>query len=108
MECPCVAPLCYVSATDFSTGRIQNQGTDFIGNDYIMLSSLLFRFSVPWGKSQFKKGSDWWKWSIWNRVMRSQPIRIQLGKILQENLAGQGGREKANLRKAVIGGNLAF
>ena len=49
--------------------------------------------------------------------MGSQPIRIQLGKILWENLAGnscgkilrenlvgQGGREKANLRKAVIGG----
>ena len=30
------------------------------------------------------------------------------GKILQENLAEQGGGEKANLRKAVIGGNLAF
>ena len=30
------------------------------------------------------------------------------GKILQENLVGQGGGEKANLRKAVIGGNLAF
>ena len=53
--------------------------------------------------------------------MGSQPIRIQLrkilrenlvgkscGKILQENLAEQGGGEKANLRKAVIGGNLAF
>ena len=38
------------------------------------------------GKSQFKKGSDWWKFSIWNRVMGSQPIRIQLRKILQENL----------------------
>ena len=25
--------------------------------------------------------------SIWNRVMGSQPIRIQLGKILRENLA---------------------
>ena len=50
--------------------------------------------------------------------MGSKPIRIQLrkilrenlvgnscGKILWENLAGQGGREKANLRKAVIGGN---
>ena len=92
--------------------------------------------------------------SIWNREMGSQPIRIQLGKILQENLAGnscgkilqeilagkswgdgeptnqdparenlvgkscgkflqenlagQGGGEEANLRKAVIGGNLAF
>ena len=73
------------------------------------------------GKSQFKKGSDWWKFSIWNRVMGSQPIRIQLGKILQENLAGNSCRkilwenlveqapgEKANLRKAVIGRNLAF
>ena len=30
------------------------------------------------------------------------------GKILQENLVGQGGGEKANLRKAVIGGSLAF
>ena len=53
--------------------------------------------------------------------MGSQPIRIQLGKILwenlmgnscrkilQENLAGQGGEEKANLRKTVIGRNLAF
>ena len=39
--------------------------------------------------SQFKKGSDWWKFSIWNRVMGSQPIRIQLGKILGENLAGK-------------------
>ena len=29
-------------------------------------------------------------------------------KFLQENLVGQGGGEKANLRKAVIGGNLAF
>ena len=86
------------------------------------------------GKSQFKKGCDWWKFSIWNRVMGCQPIRIQLGKILwenlagnscgkilreivvgkscgkflRENLAGNGGGEKANLRKAVIGGNLAF
>ena len=86
------------------------------------------------GKSQFKKGSDWWKFSIWNRVMGIQPIRMQFRKILRENLAGnscgkilqeipaekscrkllqeilvgQGGGEKANLRKAVIGGNLAF
>ena len=30
------------------------------------------------------------------------------GKILWERLAEQGGGEKANLRKAVIGGNLAF
>ena len=44
------------------------------------------------GKSQFKKSSDKWKFSIWNRVMGSQPIRIQLGKIfrkiLREILAG--------------------
>ena len=33
---------------------------------------------------------------------------IQLRKILWENLVGQGGGEKTNLRKAVIGGNLAF
>ena len=45
------------------------------------------------GKSQFKKGSDWWKFSIWNRVMGSQPIRIQLRKILQENLAGKSCRK---------------
>ena len=53
--------------------------------------------------------------------MGSQPIRIQLGKILREILvgnccgkilweilAGNGGGKKANLKKAVIGGNLAF
>ena len=31
-----------------------------------------------------------------------------LWEMLWENLAGQGRGEKANLRKAVIGGNLAF
>ena len=30
------------------------------------------------------------------------------GKFLWENLVGNGGGEKANLRKAVIGGSLAF
>ena len=30
------------------------------------------------------------------------------GKILWEILVGNGGGEKANLRKTVIGGNLAF
>ena len=30
------------------------------------------------------------------------------GKFLWDNLAGKGGGEKANLRKAVIGGKLAF
>ena len=60
------------------------------------------------GKSQFEKGSDWWKFTIWNRVMGCQPIRIQLEKILWENFAGNGGGEKDILRKAVIGGNLTF
>ena len=46
-----------------------------------------------WGKSQFKKGSDWWKFSIWNRVMGSQPIRIQVGKILREMFAGKSCRK---------------
>ena len=40
--------------------------------------------------------------------MVSQPISIQLGKILRENIVGKGGGEKANLRKDVIDGNLAF
>ena len=30
------------------------------------------------------------------------------GKMLWENLEGQGGGEKVNLRKAVIGGSLAY
>ena len=38
------------------------------------------------------------------KTLRENLVR----KFLQENLAGQGGGEKANLRKAVIGGNLAF
>ena len=41
------------------------------------------------GKSQFKKDSDWWKFSIWKRVMGSQPIRIQLKNMLRENVAGK-------------------
>ena len=77
------------------------------------------------GKSRFKKGSDWWKFSIWNRVVGSQPMRIQLRKILWEILAGKScwkilweilagkscrkwRRGKVNLRKAVFGGNLTF
>ena len=46
--------------------------------------------------------------SIWNRVMGSQPIRNTARENLGENLAGQGGGEEANLRKAVIGENFAF
>ena len=33
---------------------------------------------------------------------------ILVAKLFWENLVGKGGGEKANLRKAVIGGNLAF
>ena len=36
-------------------------------------------WKILWHKERekrlFKKGSDWWKLSIWNRVMGSQPIR---------------------------------
>ena len=35
-------------------------------------------------------------------------LRKILAEFLRENLVGNGGGEKANLRKAVIGGNLAF
>ena len=64
-------------------------------------------------KSQFKKGSDFWKCSIWNSVMgEPNQSRSSSGKscrkILWENVVGQGGGEKANLRKAVIGENVAF
>ena len=38
-------------------------------------------------KANLRKISDWWKFSIWNRVMGSQPISMQLRKILWENLA---------------------
>ena len=42
------------------------------------------------------------------KFLRENLVRNSCGKILQENLVGQRGGEKANLRKAVIGGNLAF
>ena len=70
-----------------------------------------------WEKKVYlRKGSDWWKFSIWNRVKGSQPIRIQLGKscgkilweILAGNSCGTRRREKGYLRKVVVGGNLAF
>ena len=37
-------------------------------------------------KANLSKGSDWWKFSIWNKVMETKPIRIQLRKILRESL----------------------
>ena len=42
------------------------------------------------------------------RILWEILVGNSCGKILQENLVGQGGGEKVNLRKAVIGGNLAF
>ena len=40
--------------------------------------------------------------------MRENLVGNSCRKNLQENLVGQRGGEKANLRKAVIGRNLAF
>ena len=42
------------------------------------------------------------------KLLRENLAGKSCGKILQEILAGNGGGEKANLRKALIGGNLAF
>ena len=38
------------------------------------------------GKSQFKKGSDWWKFSIWNRVMGANQSGSSLEKSCQKIL----------------------
>ena len=47
-------------------------------------------------KRLFKKGCDWWKFSIWNRVMGSNQSGYSSGKscrkILQENLVGKSCR----------------
>ena len=42
------------------------------------------------------------------KILQENLVEIYCGKFLREILVGQGGGEKANLRKAVIGGNLAF
>ena len=42
------------------------------------------------------------------KIVQEILVEKSCGKILWEILAGQGGGEKVNLRKAVIGGNLAF
>ena len=42
------------------------------------------------------------------KILRENLAGNCCGKILWEIPAGNGGGEKANLRKAVIGGNLAF
>ena len=60
----------------------------------------------------FKKDSDWWKSSIYNGVMGSQPIRKLLGKLLLgkvlRKLLGKWRRGQSYLRKTVIGGKVAF
>ena len=42
------------------------------------------------GTNLFKKGIDWWKYSIWNGVVGSWPISIQCGKS-----CGNGGGDKS-------------
>ena len=42
------------------------------------------------------------------KILREIVAGKSCGKLLWEILAGNGGGEKANLRKALIGGNLAF
>ena len=42
------------------------------------------------------------------KFLRENLVGNSCGKFLQEILVGNGGGEKANLRKTVIGGNLAF
>ena len=42
------------------------------------------------------------------KFLRENIAGKSCGKFLWENLEGNGGGEKTNLRKAVIGGNLAF
>ena len=57
------------------------------------------------GKSQFKKGSDWWKFTIWNRVMGDNQSGSSsgksCGKILWENLVGKSCGKF--LREIVVG-----
>ena len=68
--------------------------TGWRGKSQFKKGSDWWKFSI-WNQgdgeptNQDKKGSDWWKFSIWNRVMGSKQIRIQLGKMLQENLVGK-------------------
>ena len=42
------------------------------------------------------------------KFLRENLAENSCGKFLQEIVVGNGGGEKANLRKTVIGGNLAF
>ena len=45
---------------------------------------------------------------ILQEILAGKSCRKILREILVGNSCGKGGGEKANLRKAVIGGNLAF
>ena len=47
-------------------------------------------------------------WEILWENLVGNLVEKSCRKILWENLGGQGGGEKVNLRKTVIGGNLAF
>ena len=47
-------------------------------------------------------------WEILQEILWEILVENSCRKILWERLAEQGEGEKANLRKAVIGGNLAF
>ena len=46
--------------------------------------------------------------NVGGKILWEMFVEKSCRKCLQDNLVGQGGGEKANLRKAVIGGNLAF
>ena len=54
-------------------------------------------------------GTGWREKSQFNQDPAEEKLAGKAcGKIFWENMKGQGGGEKANLRKALIGGNLAF
>ena len=57
-----------------------------------------------WGANQSGSSSG----KSCGKILQENLAGKSCGKFLQENLAGQRGGEKANLRKAVIGGNLTF
>ena len=57
-----------------------------------------------WGANQSVSSSG----KSCGKILREIVVGKSCGKFLWENLVGNGGGEKANLRKTVIGGNLAF
>ena len=60
------------------------------------------------GKSCWKSLQENLVGHSWGKILQEILAEKSCGKFLPENLGGQGGGEKANLRKGVIGGNLAF